>query len=98
VLETKSAHWHRLRNSGAVIDMMVMYTRQALDSFGSDARVLAVINLLITEANEAFRNSRISTRLHLVHTGVIDYVESGNSLTDLTCLAFPHIGGSRHSF
>jgi Metallo-peptidase family M12B Reprolysin-like len=79
-------------DSGAVIDVMVMYTRQALDGFGSEARVLAVIDLLVTEANDAFQNSRIPTRLRLVYTGVIDYAESGDSVTDINRLSRPNDG------
>jgi hypothetical protein len=70
-------------DSGALIDVMVIYTRSALEGFGSEARTLATIDLLVTQTNEALRNSRISSNLRLVHAGVIDYEESGDFSIDL---------------
>lgn len=68
------------------IDVMVLYTSQALDGAGGVPAINTLIDLAIAEANLAFRNSEINMQLQLVHRELISYSESGNSTNDLDCL------------
>jgi len=66
-------------DNGSVMDVLVAYTRNALAGFGSETRALATIDLVVAETNQAFRGSRISTQIRLVHTTGVDYAEDGSS-------------------
>ena len=72
-----------LADRGNVIDVMVVYTPDALAGFGSDARARAAIDVAVTETNTALRNSNVGTSIRLVYSGVVDYAETGDSLVDL---------------
>ncbi len=71
--------------SGSVIDVMVAYT-PAVQSWygtpGADALSLQAV----AEANQAYSNSGMKTRLNLVRTVQTSYVESGDMNTDLSRL------------
>ncbi len=74
-------------DDGATFDVLVVYTAAARTAAGgSDAAVLARINLGITETNTAYANSGVIPRLRLVGAEAIDYIESGNLSTDLSAL------------
>lgn len=69
-------------SNGAVIDVLVAYTpaiRALYGTAGAEALVLQAV----AEANQAYANSGMSTRLNLVHSVQTNYVESGNMTTDL---------------
>jgi hypothetical protein len=70
-------------DSGSVIDVMVVYTRDALTGFGGETRARAALDLVVAETNTALRNSKVGTSVRLVYSGVVDYAESGDSLVDL---------------
>lgn len=78
--------WRTLADSGDVIDVMVVFSNDALAGMGGETRALATTDLMVAETNQAFRNSAVNTRLRLVHTVTIDYAESGTSSTDLARL------------
>jgi alpha-tubulin suppressor-like RCC1 family protein len=71
------------------IDVMVLYTDDARIGEGSVAGIEAVIANAIDETNSAYENSLVDQRLRLVHAAEVDYVESGDSQTDLDCLQIP---------
>jgi hypothetical protein len=75
-----------LADDGSVIDVLVVYTAAAATSAGGESAMLARIALGVAETNQAYVNSRIQTRLRLVHAAQVDYTESGNSGTDLSRL------------
>ena len=85
-------------DSGAVIDVLVVYTGAALSgenpTNGVDAikAMKARIALAVTETNTAYANSGIKPRLRLVHTAEVFYSETGNVDTDLNRLADPADG------
>ncbi len=72
--------------STSVIDILVVYTAAAVTGSGGDAAMRARIDKAVAEANNAFINSKIDTRLNLVRAQQISYTESGNLGTDLTRL------------
>jgi hypothetical protein len=75
--------WRPLADDGSVVDLMVAYTQDALAGFGSVATAGAAIALVVAETNQALSASLINARMRLVHTTLVDYVESGAGSTDL---------------
>ena len=73
-------------DDGALIDIAVVYSGTALRGAASEAQLRADIDLAVATTNQAFSNSGVRTRLRQVHTGPIDYEDSGVALTDLTRL------------
>ncbi len=69
--------------SAGRIDLMIVYTAQARSAAGGAAGIAAMADLAVLEANTAYENSGVNHRLRLVHVAEVDYVESGDSGTDL---------------
>ena len=65
------------------IDLMVVYTPEALEAEGGAAGMNDLIQDAVDKTNDAFANSGVKTKLNLVHTVQVDYTESGNSSTEL---------------
>ena len=58
------------------IDMLVLYTAEALLAEGGEAAIQAKVNLAIAETNQAYANSQVTQRLRLVHqTEALGYDE-----------------------
>lgn len=72
-------------DSGATIDVLILYTRDALAAAGSTVAMETLINHSIIQTNNAFSNSHVNTQLRLVHSAEVDYTEAGFD-TDLTRL------------
>lgn len=73
-------------DDGSIFDVLVVYTPAARTAAGSDANMLARINLGITETNAAYANSGIVPRLRLVGAEVVSYTESGDLGSDLDAI------------
>ncbi|MEZ5571748.1 MAG: zinc-dependent metalloprotease family protein [Halioglobus sp.] len=71
--------------NGAVIDVLVAYTPAVQALYGS-AGAEALILQAVAEANQAYANSGMATRLNLVHSVLTNYAESSDMNTDLTRL------------
>ena len=71
-------------DSGATIDVMVVYSKQTAAAAG--AAIGVQIQQAIDSANAAYANSGITTRLNLVHAAAVNYDESGDFDTDLNRL------------
>lgn len=69
-------------SNGAVIDVLVAYTPAITNLYGT-AGAESLILQAVAEANQAYANSGMSTRLNLVRTVQTNYVESGNMASDL---------------
>ncbi len=74
-------------DTGARIDVMVVYTAAALAGAGGLANMKAAIALAMTETNTGYANAGVTPRLRLVHIAQVSYVESGNIQTDVNRLA-----------
>ena len=71
-------------DDGSSFDVLVVYTPAARAAAGgTDAAILARINLGVTETNTAYANSGIIPRLRLVGAEPISYAESGDLGLDL---------------
>jgi hypothetical protein len=71
-----------------IIDVMVLYTPAARSAAGGTSKILDLITLAITEGNLAYSDSGVITRIRLVHTAEVNYVESGSFGTDLDRLTY----------
>ena len=78
-------------DTGDVIDVMVVYTPNAAAMGSIDLFIQSALN----NASDIYRNSRISTRLRLVHKAQVDYTQAaaaddgrGGLLEDITRLSF----------
>ncbi len=68
-------------DTGATIDVMVVYSNQTAAAAG--AGIAAQIQQAVDRANLAYANSNITPRLRLVHYAPANYDESGDFNTDL---------------
>jgi hypothetical protein len=71
------------------VDVLVGYTETAKDA---SADIEGEIELAITESNDSYANSGISTRLRLIHAEEVTYSESGNIELDRNRLRDPDDG------
>ena len=74
-------------DDGSQIDVMVVYTPLVRRQQGGRAAIEALIDLLVTETNQAYENSGVIHRIRLVLREEVDYVEDGDSSIDLDRLA-----------
>jgi hypothetical protein len=75
-----------LVDDGSELDVLVVYTPGALATAGGLNAIHGAIELGVAEANFAFENSLVSTRVRVVHREEVPYQESGSLPTDLTRL------------
>ncbi|MBI2870667.1 MAG: choice-of-anchor D domain-containing protein [Candidatus Omnitrophica bacterium] len=73
-------------DSGGVTDLLVVYTPAARATLGGTDAMNSRISLFVTQTNTALANSQVTTRMNLVHTAEVSYVESGSFSTDLSRL------------
>lgn len=73
-------------DDGSIIDVMVLYTPAARIRYGGETGILSLIDLAVTETNQIYAASQINTRLRLVHTSEVNYVEAATLGTDLSRL------------
>ena len=74
------------------IDVAVVHTPAAREAAGGAAAISAVIDLMIAETNQAYATSGVRPRVALVGRAEVQYVETGDSVTDLNRLADPSDG------
>ena len=70
-------------DSGAVIDVMVVYTAAAAASV---ANIQNEIELAVAETNQSYENSGVTQRINLVHTAQVDYPPDPATLDFSTAL------------
>jgi peptidyl-Asp metalloendopeptidase len=73
------------------IDVLVVWTPNARRAAGGTASaVQSLIDLAVANANNAYANSRVPARLHLVYSGEVAFTESTSNIQgDLSALASP---------
>lgn len=69
-----------------VVDVMILYTPLAKEKAGGRDAIVARIVTAINNANRNYKNSKVNTRLRLVHTRETQDDEDGNLPRDLTSL------------
>ena len=70
-------------DDGSEIDVMVVYTPSSKHFEGGRAAVEALIDLFVTETNQAYANSGANQKIRLVLREALEYIEDGNSFLDL---------------
>ena len=70
-------------DDGSVIDVMVVYTPAAKSLMGGRAGIEALIDLYVAQTNQVYANSGAFQRIRLVLREEVEYVESGETLTDI---------------
>lgn len=73
-------------DSGAQIDVMVVYTAAARSAAGGTSAMNALVDLAVAETNTSYNNSGVNTQVNLVYKSEISYNETGNFSTDLNRL------------
>ncbi len=73
-------------DSGAIIDVLVVYTPAARSAQGGTSAINALVDLAISETNQSYNNSGVTTQLNLVYKGEISYTESSSFSTNLSRL------------
>jgi hypothetical protein len=76
-----------LLDDGSRIDVMVVYTPQARAAAGGSAAMEVTIQNAVDATNEAYANSQILPRLHLVHAAEVAHGDAGNLSSDLSWVA-----------
>ena len=79
-------------DSGAVVDVLVVYTPKAQENAGGEEQMRVGIDLVVAWANDAYERSGADVRLNLVGAELVDYVEAGSSSRDLDHLEEPSDG------
>jgi hypothetical protein len=73
-------------DSGALIDVLVVYTQLALTTAGGASAMTSKISLAESETNQGYANSGVVQRIRIVHTAQVTYDESAGfdqALVDL---------------
>ena len=73
-------------DDGGVIDVMVLYTPLARTNWGGQAGIESRITNAIAATNLANTNSLVGFTLNLIHTGEVNYTETGNMSVTLSNL------------
>ncbi|MCB1042062.1 MAG: hypothetical protein KDC35_03935 [Acidobacteria bacterium] len=86
-------------DSGALIDVMVVYTAQARSAAGGVAAMEATIQAAVDATNTAYANSQIDPRLRLVHTAEVGHADAGDMGVDLNWVASdPGVAALRNTY
>jgi peptidyl-Asp metalloendopeptidase len=72
-----------LSDDGSTIDVLIAYTPAARNLQGGTSSMQALIDLGVSETNQAYADSGVTQRLHLVHSVEVAYTEAPDMGTDL---------------
>lgn len=86
--------------SGVVVmDALVLYTPEARDGVGGVSEIETIIQSAVNITNTAYDNSQVNARLHLIHTTLAPFGDSGSSSTDLSTVRNdPTVHGIRDAY
>jgi hypothetical protein len=80
-------------DTASQIDVMVVWTPAARAAVGGTTAMQNLVNLAVANANTAYANSQITTRLRLVHSQEVSFTETGYDIGgDLGRLSAPNDG------
>ena len=74
------------------IDVLVLYTPAVRNEVGGIFAVHSLVELMVAETNQAYRDSGVDQEVFLTRAVEVDYVEAGASIIDLSRLAIPGDG------
>ena len=64
-------------DTGAIIDVMVLWTPKARTAVGGVPAMQSLIDLAVANANTAYANSGVTQRIRLVYSQEVNYTEAG---------------------
>lgn len=73
----------QMSDGETVVDLMVVYTPEAMAEAGGPAGVANSIALQVSDTNAALANSHIPVRLRLVHTELVPYTRTNRGAVDI---------------
>lgn len=74
-------------HDGSVLDMMMVYSRDALEGAGGPDGIQSIVDYSEAEANHIFANSALDLRINFVHHEALEHTETGNLPTDVSLIA-----------
>lgn len=74
------------------VDVVVLYTPAVRDAVGGIVAAHSLVDMMVAETNQAYRDSGVNLQVFLTRTVGVDYVEAGASFIDLSRLAIPDDG------
>ena len=74
------------------VDVVVLYTPAVRDAVGGIVAAHSLVDMMVAETNQAYRDSGVNLQVFLTRTVGVDYVEAGASSIDLSRLAIPDDG------
>ena len=74
------------------VDVLVLYTPAVRNAVGGIIAVHNLVELMIAETNQAYRDSDVDLQVFLTRIVEVDYAEAGTSGIDLSRLAIPDDG------
>ena len=74
------------------VDVLVLYTPAVRDAVGGIIAAHALVDMMVAETNQAYRDSGVHQQVFVTRTVEVDYVEAGTSGIDLSRLAIPDDG------
>ena len=77
---------------GSFVDVVVLYTPAVRDQVGGIVAAHSLVDMMVAETNQAYRDSGVNLQVFLTRTVEVDYVEAGASIIDLSRLAIPDDG------
>ena len=100
LLEAESA---QPTDTADVIDLLLLYTRAALNDAGGQAGLTNLINLGVSTTNTANTTSGVHHQFRVVHAAEVDYAESNSFSTNLSTVragigAFADVPGLRNGY
>ena len=86
-------------DAGVLIDLLVVYSNDALADSGSVAQMHAKAQAAVDAANAAFANSNMTARFRLVHTAGVNYNTGGTTGADLSWVTDdPEVAALRNEY
>lgn len=72
-----------LRDSGSVVDVLIVYSRGALEHFGSHERIATTVELARRNTNKALTGSRVDLQVRVVGVQLVSFRPTGSFDYDL---------------
>ena len=89
---TRPADQSSVYEDESFIDVVVLYTPAVRDAVGGIIPAHNLVDLMVAETNQAYRDSGVDLQVFLARTVGVDYVEAGASGIDLSRLRIPDDG------
>lgn len=83
----------KMLEDGSAIDLLVVYTPKGRSQYGGTAGMESLIDTMVAGVNQVFANSLVNTRIRLVASAEINYVEQGDYTNQMGEIYMSYEGG-----